>query len=45
MLIILLVAKPFNHAVELVELISLPMILVNGFGTLLFVLNYSIHYA
>ncbi len=38
MLIILLVAKPFNHAVELVELISLPMILVNGFGTLLFVL-------
>lgn len=38
MLIILLVAKPFHHALDLVELISLPMILVNGFGTLLFVL-------
>lgn len=38
MLIILLVAKPFNQALDLVELISFPMILVNGFGTLLFVL-------
>ena len=38
MLLILLVAKPFDRALELVEVISLPMILVNGFGTLLFVL-------
>ncbi|MFZ7942704.1 LytS/YhcK type 5TM receptor domain-containing protein [Neobacillus sp. 19] len=36
MLIILVVAKPFNDAWELVQLISLPMIFGNGLGTLLF---------
>ncbi|MFL6562539.1 MAG: LytS/YhcK type 5TM receptor domain-containing protein, partial [Bacillus sp. (in: firmicutes)] len=36
--IILLIASPFNEAVNLVEVIALPMIAINGFGTLLFVL-------
>jgi two-component system, LytTR family, sensor histidine kinase LytS len=36
MLIILLVAKPFGHAWELVQFIGLPMILGNGLGTLIF---------
>jgi two-component system sensor histidine kinase LytS len=36
--IILLVAKPFEAALELVQVISIPMITVNGFGTLLFML-------
>lgn len=34
--IILLLAKPFHAAWELVQIISIPMIVVNGFGTLLF---------
>ncbi|MFJ8256182.1 LytS/YhcK type 5TM receptor domain-containing protein [Peribacillus asahii] len=38
MLIIVIVAKPFEQAAKLVEIISIPMILVNGFGTLLFML-------
>ncbi|WP_040207568.1 sensor histidine kinase [Neobacillus jeddahensis] len=36
--IILLLAKPFNEALHLVELIAFPMIAINGFGTLLFLL-------
>ncbi|WP_309121455.1 sensor histidine kinase [Paenibacillus sp.] len=36
--IILAVAKPYEAALELVQLISIPMITMNGFGTLLFVL-------
>lgn len=36
MIIILLVAKPFEHAWELVQVIGIPMIFVNGFGMLLF---------
>lgn len=36
MLIILLSAKPFGAAWGLVQVIGLPMILVNGFGTMLF---------
>ncbi|MCQ6561399.1 sensor histidine kinase [Paenibacillus mendelii] len=36
--IILLVAKPFDAALELVRVIGMPMILINGFGTLLFML-------
>lgn len=36
--IILLIAKPFTEAVNLVKLIALPMIGINGFGTLLFLL-------
>ncbi|WP_028393851.1 sensor histidine kinase [Bacillus cihuensis] len=36
MLIILLSAKPFEHALSLVQIIGFPMIVVNGFGTLLF---------
>lgn len=36
--IILLLAKPFYAAWELVQVISIPMIVVNGFGTLLFML-------
>lgn len=36
--IILLIAKPFNDALHLVEVIAFPMIVINGFGTLLFVL-------
>ncbi|WMX54941.1 sensor histidine kinase [Peribacillus sp. R9-11] len=38
MVIILLTAKPFERAWELVEVIGLPMIIINGFGTLLFML-------
>ncbi|MDQ0242684.1 two-component system sensor histidine kinase LytS [Bacillus fengqiuensis] len=34
--IILLVTKPFEIAWELVQLIGIPMIVINGFGTLLF---------
>jgi len=37
MIIILIMAKPFANAWELVKLIGLPMIIGNGFGTLLFV--------
>ncbi len=36
MLIILLTSKPFDRAWDLVQVIGLPMIFVNGFGTLLF---------
>lgn len=36
MLIILVTAKPFEQAWNLVQIIGLPMIIVNGFGTLLF---------
>jgi two-component system, LytTR family, sensor histidine kinase LytS len=36
--IILLQARPFNEALHLVEVIAFPMIAINGFGTLLFVL-------
>ncbi|WP_372631208.1 LytS/YhcK type 5TM receptor domain-containing protein [Cohnella sp.] len=38
MAIILLVARPFDAALELVQIISVPMIVINGFGTLLFML-------
>lgn len=38
MLIILSAAKPFNQAVNLVEIIGIPMIVINGFGTLLFMI-------
>lgn len=37
MIILLLLAKPFQAALELVELIGLPMILINSFGLALFV--------
>lgn len=36
--IILLLAKPFDEALHLVEIIAFPMIAINGFGTLLFLL-------
>ncbi|MDF2660245.1 MAG: histidine kinase [Paenibacillus sp.] len=35
---ILLVARPFDAAAALVEVIAVPMIFINGFGTLLFML-------
>lgn len=38
MAIILAVGKPFESALELVEVIALPMITMNGFGTFLFML-------
>ncbi|MGA8941675.1 MAG: sensor histidine kinase [Thermoactinomyces sp.] len=38
MLLILAMAKPFEQAWQLVQIIGLPMIFVNGFGTLLFML-------
>lgn len=38
MLIILAVARPFPAAVDLVKVIGLPMIVVNGMGTAIFVL-------
>jgi two-component system, LytTR family, sensor histidine kinase LytS len=38
MVIILVAAKPFDHAWNLVQLIGIPMIFVNGLGTLLFML-------
>ncbi|MGN1402666.1 MAG: LytS/YhcK type 5TM receptor domain-containing protein [Bacillus sp. (in: firmicutes)] len=41
MLIILLVARPFEWAWELVQFISLPMIFINGLGTLLFMFILS----
>lgn len=36
MAIILLVTKPFERAWDLVQIIGFPMIVINGFGTLLF---------
>lgn len=36
MLIILVVAKPFEQALNLVKMIGVPMILLNGFGMMLF---------
>lgn len=36
--IILLLAKPFSDALALVKIIAVPMITINGFGTLLFML-------
>ncbi|WP_219834151.1 sensor histidine kinase [Paenibacillus sp. R14(2021)] len=36
--LILLIAKPFEDALKLVTVISVPMITINGFGTLLFLL-------
>lgn len=36
--IILAVAKPYNEAIHLVQIIAFPMITINGFGTLLFLL-------
>lgn len=36
--IILLIAKPFGSALELVKIIAFPMITVNGFGTFIFML-------
>jgi len=36
--IILLAARPFEPALELVRVIGIPMIVINGFGTLLFML-------
>jgi two-component system, LytTR family, sensor histidine kinase LytS len=38
MAIILLIAKPFESAYHLVEVIAFPMITINGFGTLVFIL-------
>lgn len=38
MVIIVLIAKPFHMAIELVEEISLPMIIANGLGSALFLL-------
>jgi two-component system sensor histidine kinase LytS len=39
--IILMVAKPFTAALQLVQIISLPMIIVNGFGMLVFMLIFQ----
>ncbi|AXI10899.1 sensor histidine kinase [Oceanobacillus zhaokaii] len=36
MLIILLTAKPFEDALNLIQIIAIPMVVINGFGTLLF---------
>ncbi|MDQ0271481.1 two-component system sensor histidine kinase LytS [Cytobacillus purgationiresistens] len=36
MILILVFAKPFEQALNLVQIIGVPMILINGFGTLLF---------
>ncbi|MBS4174630.1 sensor histidine kinase [Bacillus sp. FJAT-49736] len=36
--IILLIARPFDSAMELVKIIAFPMITINGFGTLIFML-------
>lgn len=36
--IILLIARPFESAFDLVEVIAFPMITINGFGTLVFIL-------
>lgn len=38
MAIILVIARPFQSALHLVEIIAFPMIAINGFGTLLFML-------
>lgn len=38
MMIIVLVSRPFERAVELVEIIGVPMILANGLGCVLFLL-------
>lgn len=38
MLIILIVAKPFQHALILVQNIGIPMIIANGIGTAIFIL-------
>lgn len=35
---ILLIAKPFSAALNLVEVIAIPMVVMNGFGTLMFML-------
>lgn len=35
--IILLIAKPYESALNLVEVIAIPMIVINAFGTLLFI--------
>jgi len=37
MLIILLIARPFNEAIDLVKVIALPMMIVNSFGIMLFI--------
>ncbi len=37
MAMILLIAKPFSAALELVEIIALPMILINSFGIIAFI--------
>lgn len=37
MIIILIFARPFDVAIRLVQLIALPMILINSFGTVIFV--------
>ncbi|ALS25882.1 histidine kinase [Paenibacillus sp. 32O-W] len=36
--VILAIARPFSAALQLVEVIAIPMIVINGFGTLLFML-------
>jgi two-component system sensor histidine kinase LytS len=36
--IILLIARPYAESLHLVEMIALPMIVINGFGTLVFIL-------
>lgn len=36
MIFILIVAKPFTSALHLVEIIAVPMVVMNGFGTLMF---------
>lgn len=41
MVIILITAKPFDLALNLVRIIGLPMILVNGLGTLLFMFIFQ----
>jgi two-component system LytT family sensor kinase len=37
MIIILIIAKPFNSALKLVQIISVPMILINSFGAVIFI--------
>jgi two-component system LytT family sensor kinase len=37
MIIILMIARPFNSAIKLVEIISIPMILINSFGAVIFI--------
>jgi two-component system sensor histidine kinase LytS len=38
MLVILIFTKPYDAALDLVRIIGIPMVLINGFGTLLFML-------